>query len=233
MDGYDDRIDPVKWRPLIMSFCQFFGLGGIITIGARRDHEWPAGRLSTRHRRHHLRHHWEAMIALERMAPPTAIDEELAWDAVCRRDTSYDGKLFFGVLTTGVHRRPSCRPPGAAQNVRFTPRRRRRDGCAPASAAVRRAEPRRRPGWPAREHIRQECDGGEALTLDARLRVGRPRPPAAHLPRRRRRLAAPVRRLCRLERLKGELRQNGDQAITPPASAPAAASTAGRPIASA
>jgi hypothetical protein len=22
------RIDPVKWRPLIMSFCQFFALGG-------------------------------------------------------------------------------------------------------------------------------------------------------------------------------------------------------------
>jgi flavin reductase (DIM6/NTAB) family NADH-FMN oxidoreductase RutF len=30
MDGYDDRIDPVKWRPLIMSFCQFFGLGSMI-----------------------------------------------------------------------------------------------------------------------------------------------------------------------------------------------------------
>jgi flavin reductase (DIM6/NTAB) family NADH-FMN oxidoreductase RutF len=30
MDGYEDRIDPDKWRPLIMSFCQFFGLGGKI-----------------------------------------------------------------------------------------------------------------------------------------------------------------------------------------------------------
>jgi len=28
VDGTDDRIDPEKWRPLIMSFCQFFGLGG-------------------------------------------------------------------------------------------------------------------------------------------------------------------------------------------------------------
>lgn len=27
MDGHEDRIDPVKWHPLIMSFCQFFGLG--------------------------------------------------------------------------------------------------------------------------------------------------------------------------------------------------------------
>lgn len=27
MDGHDHRIDPDAWRPLIMSFCQFYGLG--------------------------------------------------------------------------------------------------------------------------------------------------------------------------------------------------------------
>jgi flavin reductase (DIM6/NTAB) family NADH-FMN oxidoreductase RutF len=27
MDGFDDRIDPRRWRPLIMSFQRFFGLG--------------------------------------------------------------------------------------------------------------------------------------------------------------------------------------------------------------
>lgn len=27
-DGSRPRIDPVRWRPLIMSFCRFFGLGG-------------------------------------------------------------------------------------------------------------------------------------------------------------------------------------------------------------
>ena len=27
MTGYKDRVDPDKWRPLIMSFCQFYGLG--------------------------------------------------------------------------------------------------------------------------------------------------------------------------------------------------------------
>jgi len=27
MAGTTDRIDPERWRPLIMSFCQFFGLG--------------------------------------------------------------------------------------------------------------------------------------------------------------------------------------------------------------
>jgi flavin reductase (DIM6/NTAB) family NADH-FMN oxidoreductase RutF len=30
MAGHADRIDPEKWRPLIMSFQQFFGLGGIV-----------------------------------------------------------------------------------------------------------------------------------------------------------------------------------------------------------
>jgi hypothetical protein len=27
-DGTRHRIDPARWRPLIMSFCRFFGLGG-------------------------------------------------------------------------------------------------------------------------------------------------------------------------------------------------------------
>ena len=27
MDGYMNRIDPNKWRPLIMSFQKFYGLG--------------------------------------------------------------------------------------------------------------------------------------------------------------------------------------------------------------
>ena len=27
-DGPRPRIDPVRWRPLIMSFCRFFGVGG-------------------------------------------------------------------------------------------------------------------------------------------------------------------------------------------------------------
>jgi flavin reductase (DIM6/NTAB) family NADH-FMN oxidoreductase RutF len=30
MAGYQDRIDPARWRPLIMSFCQFFGLGEMV-----------------------------------------------------------------------------------------------------------------------------------------------------------------------------------------------------------
>jgi flavin reductase (DIM6/NTAB) family NADH-FMN oxidoreductase RutF len=27
MDGFEKRIDPDRWRPLIMSFCEFYGLG--------------------------------------------------------------------------------------------------------------------------------------------------------------------------------------------------------------
>jgi hypothetical protein len=27
MDGYNNRVDPDKWRPLIMSFQKFYGLG--------------------------------------------------------------------------------------------------------------------------------------------------------------------------------------------------------------
>jgi flavin reductase (DIM6/NTAB) family NADH-FMN oxidoreductase RutF len=30
MSGYTDRIDPRKWRPLIMNFCEFFGLGDVV-----------------------------------------------------------------------------------------------------------------------------------------------------------------------------------------------------------
>jgi hypothetical protein len=26
LQGYENRIDPDAWRPLIMSFCQFYGL---------------------------------------------------------------------------------------------------------------------------------------------------------------------------------------------------------------
>ena len=30
LEGHRDRIDPMLWRPLIMSFCQFFGLGPMV-----------------------------------------------------------------------------------------------------------------------------------------------------------------------------------------------------------
>jgi AraC family transcriptional regulator of adaptative response/methylated-DNA-[protein]-cysteine methyltransferase len=48
------------------------------------------------------------------------ISDELAWDAVLRRDRALDGRLYFGVTSTGVYCRPSCparRP--LRTNVRF------------------------------------------------------------------------------------------------------------------
>jgi len=48
------------------------------------------------------------------------ISNEKAWDAVQRRDPSFDGRFFFAVRTTGIYCRPSCparRP--LRDNVRF------------------------------------------------------------------------------------------------------------------
>jgi hypothetical protein len=39
VDGDRDRIDPLKWRPLIMNFRQFFGLGD--TLHHSRLGEFP------------------------------------------------------------------------------------------------------------------------------------------------------------------------------------------------
>ena len=48
------------------------------------------------------------------------IDSDKAWQAVLRRDRSFDGRFVTGVLTTGLYCRPSCaaRHP-ARSNVRF------------------------------------------------------------------------------------------------------------------
>ena len=48
------------------------------------------------------------------------LTDDQAWDAVLRRDRSYDGRFITGVLTTGIYCRPSCaaRHP-ARRNVRF------------------------------------------------------------------------------------------------------------------
>ncbi len=57
MAGHTDRIDPERWRPLIMSFCQFFGLGGVVhpsTLGEIPEsayrHRRPAAAIMTESR---------------------------------------------------------------------------------------------------------------------------------------------------------------------------------------
>lgn len=54
------------------------------------------------------------------MMPDTIIDEAIAWDAVLRRDRSFDGRFVTGVLTTRIYCRPSCAARHPARgNVRF------------------------------------------------------------------------------------------------------------------
>ena len=38
----------------------------------------------------------------------TDYTEKQAWKAIAERDPTYDGKLYYGVMTTGVFCRPSC-----------------------------------------------------------------------------------------------------------------------------
>jgi AraC family transcriptional regulator of adaptative response/methylated-DNA-[protein]-cysteine methyltransferase len=60
------------------------------------------------------------MNAMESAAGGTMHQETLFWNAVLARDRSWDGKFFFGVMTTGVYCRPSCRcRPPLRKNVRF------------------------------------------------------------------------------------------------------------------
>jgi len=54
------------------------------------------------------------------METKTAISDSEALKAVRNRDTRYDGRLFFAVVTTGVFCRPSCKSrPAKAENMRF------------------------------------------------------------------------------------------------------------------
>ncbi|MBL8265734.1 bifunctional DNA-binding transcriptional regulator/O6-methylguanine-DNA methyltransferase Ada [Steroidobacter sp.] len=73
------------------------------------------------------------------------LNDEQRWDAVQRRDASRDGEFFYGVMTTGVYCRPSCKSRLALRkNVRFfgTPEDAERAGlrpckrCRPTSGAT-------------------------------------------------------------------------------------------------
>jgi len=55
-----------------------------------------------------------------RMKKIAAISDQEAHQAVRERDARYDGKLIFGVVTTGVFCKPSCKSRQArAENIRF------------------------------------------------------------------------------------------------------------------
>jgi AraC family transcriptional regulator of adaptative response/methylated-DNA-[protein]-cysteine methyltransferase len=89
------------------------------------------------------------------------IDQEQCWQAVERRDGRFDGEFYFGVVTTGVYCRPSCRSrKPLRKNVRFyaTAAEAERDGL--------RACKRCRPLDPDRDlaaaEVREWCRGVEA-----------------------------------------------------------------------
>ena len=59
------------------------------------------------------------------------MNPDQCWQAVERRDRTFDGRFLFGVVTTGVYCRPSCPSRRALRkNVRFyeTPAEAERDG---------------------------------------------------------------------------------------------------------
>src|SRR5262245_43588444 len=76
---------------------------------------------------------------------PRVADEERCWQAVCERDTGWDGRFVYAVRSTGVYCRPSCpaRRPRRCQVVFFpVPEAARRCGyrpcrrCRPDQAAA-------------------------------------------------------------------------------------------------
>lgn len=64
--------------------------------------------------------HYSIKLPMTYEPKPNEIASDTAWDAVQRRDRSFDGRFVTGVLTTGIYCRPSCaaRHP-ARRNVRF------------------------------------------------------------------------------------------------------------------
>lgn len=160
------------------------------------------------------------------LAPPLAagspgsLDPAAMWRAVERRDATFDGRFFLGVVTTGIYCRPSCparRP--LRRNARFF-------ATAPAAelAGLRpclRCRPTEAPE-DARveivrrmcEHIRAHCQEGTAMSLAALAR--RSGYGATHLARLFQAVLGLTPRqfaeACRFEALKGQLR--GTSAIT-------------------
>lgn len=78
----------------------------------------------------------------------TEHDRHILYEAVVSRDSQYDGKLFFGVTSTGIYCRPVCpAPKPKPQNVLYFA-----DSETAAMAGFRpckRCRPEARPGSPA------------------------------------------------------------------------------------
>ena len=143
------------------------------------------------------------------------IDANKCWEAVSKRDHSFDGIFYVGVLTTGVYCKPSCSARRPLQkNVRFypTPKAAERDGLR----ACLRCRPLEGPGTkPSRIH--ELCryieeHAAEPLTLEQlAAKAGLSR---FHLQRTFKAVVGlspkQYQEACRLESLKGALKQSND-----------------------
>jgi AraC family transcriptional regulator of adaptative response/methylated-DNA-[protein]-cysteine methyltransferase len=144
-----------------------------------------------------------------------ALSDERAWAAVLGRDRRLDGRLFYGVASTGVYCRPSCpsrRPrrqnarffdePAAAESAGFRP-------CLRCDPRGQRVETAPAPVGKAREYIDLHFD--EPMTLEALGRQVGMSP--HHLQRTFKKAYGLTPReyqdALRLQRLKSELRTGG------------------------
>lgn len=92
----------------------------------------------------------------EIMLTGTGLNADQCWRAVQQRDAAQDGHFVFGVMTTGVYCRPSCRArPALRRNVRFyeSPAAAERDGLRPCL----RCQPQSAGSGRNSERIRAVC----------------------------------------------------------------------------
>jgi len=146
------------------------------------------------------------------MATKGSMDEEEMWRAVMDRDASADGRFVLAVRTTGVYCRPSC--PGRhpkRENTEFypTPEAAEAAGYRPCLRCKPRDPDAPQLTWvkKACDHIR--CHPEEKITLESLSREAGVS--AYHLQRTFKRVMGVSPRqyqeTCRIERLKGRLRE--------------------------
>jgi AraC family transcriptional regulator of adaptative response/methylated-DNA-[protein]-cysteine methyltransferase len=144
------------------------------------------------------------------------LNQEQCWQAVERRDASFDGRFFFGVKTTGVYCRPSCPSRHALRhNVKFytTAQEAERDGLRPC----KRCRPLQAVTDPAATRIRELCRVIEArpdTPLDLAEMAARTGLSRFHLQRTFKAIAGVTPKqyveACRLRLLKNSLRESKD-----------------------
>ena len=144
------------------------------------------------------------------------LNQDQCWQAVERRDKSFDGLFYFGVTTTGVYCRPSCTSRRALRrNVRFytTPREAECDGLRPC----KRCRPLEAAPDPAAARIQELCRSIEAqpdVVLDLAELAARTGLSRFHLQRTFKAVTGVTPKqyveACRLRRLKSGLRESKD-----------------------